>query len=338
MQLDINNIQFGPAVTIDDFMRVQQEYSQAEGIRCSLLKQVLKNEDISKPVYAPVFSKGNAFELLLSYEIDEVAAFYEDKGLLFNKDEFPAGQYKLAIHLSETKEVSDIIERFREISNSRITDDKLEENILKYEKYINAVKSGYTSYCIERKEFNELAAIVDSQKSTEVYKRYIEDAEYQVGYTSLHATNDGDIVTLKCLADAVKENILVDYKYTEVNSIAELKNNIRRFRYDMQMAYYQSIFEQNERPVKPVLVFLFKNRLVAIELTDFDLEVGKYGVDINSEALSYNDYIVRTNIFGFKDAINIYLQMKRKGVNCMDDLFLEVKNGIFQSNIYGKNY
>lgn len=323
------------ADTVDEFFDRQEEYNRINGIRCSTLKAVIKNQDINKDVYSKSFSKGNLLELLLCYDIDEVVQFYVDNNLVIEKEHMPTGQYLQAIHSSNYTEWS-IYENYRRLSNSRSKQDTVLNNIKNYQKYIDAAKNGMTSYIIEQNEFMSFVSSVQKEKDNKIIKQYIEGGKYQVIATRNEYSKVNNI-TLKCMTDVIKDNILVDIKFTSVQSINELRDVVRRFRYDMQMAFYKYIFEEHGYNLNPVLLFWFKNRPLVIELTEFDLEIGRYGLDINTEVLSYNDYIVRKNIFGFETAIDIYLQMKNHNASTIDDLLYTVKQGIFKSNIYGKD-
>lgn len=129
---------------------------------------------------------------------------------------------------------------------------------------------------------------------------------------------------------------LTDLKQTD-QPLSKIKEITKQFQYHFQLSFYKYILENfyTDKEVKCQLLFVsrFNGESVILQLSDFDLEVGKSGARWVKGAL-YNhetQIIPETYIKGWQDCLNIYKQSQTLGIK---DYNLEKYscNSVFQYN------
>lgn len=311
-------------------------YRSVEGYNQSLIKKILAIPSDENEKAIPGVRKhinlGSTVDLMLSYDN------FDDYIYVYNGNE-----------PSET--ITKIVNNAY-ANDSTISDNSLEQAIIlcnyignqawdmsrkideirkKGEEYINFIFDSESKLIVSQKQYEQARAIKGTIETSTNTREFFNtpcnrQEEIYLTYNEL---------PLKAALDRViiRENELqpIDYKVTD-SHLTQWLFIAKKFRYDLQAAFYTFML-QLKYPDKKILPFKFivasSNPNVqpyVYTVSDNDLHVGRYGMDIKKEVI-INKRIVeyKYHLSGFEDGLNIIKESLSLG---LDDYDIEsYKNG-----------
>lgn len=240
-------------------------------------------------------------------------------------NEFPVAGVRTVIDelaKDETKTFNDVVDVARSVGyHSNYKDETLFNKLKDGKKYYNALKSGKILISSQDMSRVEKAANVlfTHQFTSHIFAQ---DLTYQHELYFKYRDHD-----CKALVDfALIDDKFIqpyDLKLTE-NSIFKFRSIARRFRYDIQGAFYtlgySLLFPKYEvLPFKFVVINPDYNYPLIYTMSERDLDVGRYG-DSAAE------------IKGFEDAIELYEWYEKNGYDYPRDI--KLSNGDLELNLF----
>lgn len=348
---------------VDQLKRIE-EYWKSDALSQSFLKKVLSNDKSDKKDSVQ-FMVGSLVDCLLTSPelVDEW--FY-----VSDLEKYPSPQIKEVLDLYYNQLVEEgesiiwndekVLKIFRNVSNSRTGDAKVLEML--YDPYWKELEKAEGRKIVSKEYWTKCMSISMNLFTNPVTREYFqktEDSELLFQYPLYWKYKNSEYeYDCKGLADIVilnhKEKTvrLVDLKTTSDNLQSWKYNVARRFRYDIQLSFYNyglhCIFTEKLpdyivlNPIVIVENVDFPGKPRVFELNTDDLYVGRHGCerqertivfekDISENALSVDFEI--TKIYGWEHAIGLYHKSLVYGLDDFDIEYHENK-GNFSLNLW----